>query len=312
MLAGGVAMLWVGGEAFVRGGVGVARVMKLSPLLIGMTLIGFGTSLPELVTSLSAALEGHPGLAVGNVVGSNIANILLILGAGAALATIPVKPDAFRSNAVALSAATIVSAWLIRGGTIDRVGGAALLLALALYIGFAYVRERNGARSGGGSGEAGAIGPYPRSLALGLAMAGAGIVLVAAGGYVFVQGAIGLAGWLGVPGSLVGLTVVAVGTSLPELAVTVVASLRRQSDVALGNIVGSCLFNLLGILGATALAEPIRVPPSLQGADLLVMVAATGLMMLFAGTGLRISRWEGWTMLVLYVAYIAWHGVTRA
>jgi cation:H+ antiporter len=314
MLTGGLLLLWAGGEAFVRGSVGVARALGLSPLLIGLTLVGFGTSLPELVTSLSAALAGDPGLAVANVIGSNIANILLILGVAAAVAPVAVARGTFGKDAGVLLVVTVGAAGMIYSGDVGRISGALLLAAIVAYLGATWLREKSRPGSGDGAVEAEVedMGFQPRSVWAGLAIAAAGLAVVVGGAYLFVQGAIDLARTLGVPSTVIGLTVVAVGTSLPELAITLVACLRRQGDVALGNIVGSCLFNLLAILGITALVHPIAVPDTLQPADLLILLGTTLLMILMALTGSRISRPEGVVLLSLFAAYMTWHAVTGA
>ena len=248
----GFALLVAGGEALVRGSVALATRLGMSPLLIGLTLVGFGTSMPELVTSVNAALAGLPGIAVGNVVGSNIANILLILGTAAVISPVIVGRSALRRDGTAMMAATVLAAAVMLSGELGRVVGAVLVVALAVYLVVAY-------RTGGEEEEPGDAPTHSVPIALLLAVGGIGVTVL--GARLAVDAAVEIATALGVSNTVVGLTVVAVGTSLPELVTSAVAAARRQGDVALGNVLGSNIYNLLGILGVTALVEPIAVPP---------------------------------------------------
>jgi cation:H+ antiporter len=306
-LVAGLALLLGGGEALVRGAVGAATRLGVSPLVIGLTLVGFGTSTPELVASLDAALSGAPGVAVGNVVGSNLANILLILGLAALLGPIAVDPAAFRRDGAALVAATLAFAAVALTGSLPRLaglGGVALIIAYTLST---YFAER---RAGGPSAElraqeAAQVAPKGMGLGAGLALAAAGIAGVVVGAGLLVDAAVTLARAAGLSEAVIGLTLVAVGTSLPELATSVVAALRRHGDVAFGNVVGSNLFNLLGIAGVTAAVIPVPVPPEILRFDLWAMLAATLLLVGAAVTGWRVSRREGAALLALYAGYLA-------
>jgi cation:H+ antiporter len=300
-LAVGLALLVVGGDILVRGAVALATRLGVSPLLVGLTVVGFGTSTPELVTSLDAAFSGAPGISVGNVIGSNIANILLILGVAALIMPVAVAPQAFRRDAIALALASIAGAGLILFGELNRLAGAILITGLAAYILTAYRLERRSAP------EADASGPATSSGLIGPALlAVVGIAITIAGARLLVTGAVDLARGLGVSDTLIGLTIVAVGTSLPELVTSVVAALRRQSDLAFGNVVGSNIYNILGILGVTALVHPIEVPPEIAAVDIWTMLAATLALIVMAFTGWRISRGEGTAMLLAYAAYTGW------
>jgi cation:H+ antiporter len=290
-IAMGLVLLMSGGELLVRGSVGLARRFGVSPLLIGLTLVGFGTSTPELITSLQAALVGSPGIAVGNVVGSNIANILLILGLAAAIAPIACQPAAFYRDGSALAVATLACTAVALGGTLGRAAGAAFVVLLVAYVVFTYRRERHAPDAAAAMHihEADLAEPAPKAPLLALVFALGGIALTIFGARLLVAGAIELAAGAGVSEAVIGLTVVAVGTSLPELATSITATLRRQSDIAVGNIVGSNIYNILGILGVTAVVQPLSMPPEILSLDLWVMVGVTALLILFVVTGWRLS-----------------------
>ncbi len=301
-------MLAVGGDLLVRGASSAARRMGVSPLLIGLTLVGFGTSTPELVTSLQAALAGSPGIAIGNVVGSNIANSLLILGVTALIAPLLVNRRAFRRDAIALVLATGGLVWAILQGRLTREMGGVAVILLLIYIVIVWLTERRlpdaeGARIEEGAAEASRSLP---SLWIALPLAVAGIGITIYGAHLLVGGAIVLARNLGVSDTLVGLTIVAVGTSLPELVTSVIAGLRKQGDVALGNVIGSNLYNILGILGITAVIQPIDVPVEIVRFDIWALSAATALLVLLAIRLNKITRAEGLLLLLAYGAYLAW------
>jgi len=304
-LVAGLVLLLIGGELLVRGAVAAARRIGISPLLIGLTLVGFGTSTPELVTSLQAAFADSPGIAVGNVVGSNIANILLILGLAALLFPVAVAPGPFRRDGTVLVVSQLACAGLIVYGSLARIPGLVFLAALIGYVVFCYLQERRGAPPDDPhvhEAEETAAPAARLPVAIGLAIAG--LVLTILGARFLVGGSIALATAAGISETVIGLTIVAVGTSLPELVTSVVAALRRHADVALGNIVGSNIYNVFGILGVTALVEPIPVPAEIIGFDVWVMLAATALLVAFAVTGRRITRVEGGILMAGYAAYL--------
>lgn len=298
-LALGLILLVAGGEALVRGAVALAARLGVSPLMIGLTVVGFGTSTPELVTSLQAAFAGAPGIAVGNVVGSNIANILLILGVAAVLMPFAVSRAAFHRDGVAVGLAALACLAVVLSSALSRPAGLALIAGLAAYLVLAYRAERAVPQA------AGAEAPSS-SLPLSVALALGGIVLTVLGARLLVSSASALAAGWGVSEAVIGLTVVAVGTSLPELVAAVMAALRRQGDLAFGNVLGSNVYNVLGILGVTALVRPIPVPASIAAVDVWVMLAATGALVAVAVTGWRVTRAEGAALLAAYVAYVGW------
>lgn len=304
----GLVMLAVGGDLLVRGAASAARRLGVSPLLIGLTLVGFGTSTPELVTSLKAAFAGSPGIAVGNVVGSNISNALLILGLTALVRPLVVDRRAFRRDAVALVLATGALAWAIVADRLTREVGLAAVGVLLAYILLVWLTERRGPDPEARriAAEAAAPSKAAPNLWFAVSVAAVGIAVTVFGADLLVGGAIVLARDLGVSDTLVGLTIVAVGTSLPELVTSAMAAWRRQGDVALGNIVGSNLYNILGILGLTAAIHPIAAPAAIARFDIWVLAAATALMVLFARRLGKVTRAEGLVLVVAYGAYVGW------
>lgn len=307
-VAGGLIGLGLGGDMLVRGAVALATLWRVSPLVIGLTLVGFGTSVPELVTSLQAALAGSPGIAVGNVVGSNIGNVLLILGIGAVLAPIAVARSALLRDGSVMALASVALVALVLGGTLGRAGGALGLLMLAIYV-IATIRiERRRVTAAGAiyAAEADLVARPATGAAAAAGLTLAGLVLTILAARLLVTGAIGIAQLVGLSEAVIGLTVVAIGTSLPELVTTVIAARRNQGDVALGNILGSNIFNILGILGVTALVLPLQVPARIAETDIWVMLAATVALLVFAATGGRIDRREGAVLLAAYLGYVGW------
>ncbi|MFQ3595041.1 MAG: calcium/sodium antiporter [Sphingomonadaceae bacterium] len=321
MLAGGLVLLILGGELLVRGSVQVAEKLGVSPLIIGLTLVGFGTSTPELVTSVNASLIGAPGIAVGNIVGSNIANILLIVGTAALLLPLRVSARALWRDGGYMIAMSVM--FLVVGYTVglSRLSGVLFLAGLVGYMAYAYRQERltlgaepEGHTAGFDKAEAlASVDPgvvrAPRSGLWGwmapILAALAGLFLIIIGGKLLVDSAITLARVLGMSESVIGLTIVAVGTSLPELVTSVIAALRKQSDIAVGNVLGSNIYNILGIGGATGLIVPTAFPPDMLGIDLFVMLGSAIALFLFA-LDRSVSRLEGALLLAAYVGYTAW------
>ena len=302
-LALGLILLVAGGEVLVRGAVALAERLGVSPLLVGLTVVGFGTSTPELVTSLQAALQGSPGLAVGNVIGSNIANILLILGIAAVLTPVAVSRGAFKRDGTALILATVATMAIVLTGTLGRVGGAALVLGLLVYIVVAYRIDR---ATPAALVEADSASAPVMPLWRAALFAVGGIAITILGARFLVGAATSLAAAAGVSDTLIGLTVVAVGTSLPELVTAVMAAIRKQGDIAFGNVLGSNIYNVLGILGITALVKPLEVPAEIANFDIWVMGAATLVLAAVAVTGWRVTRAEGAGLVALYVGYTGW------
>lgn len=302
MLFAGLALLLGGGEALVRGAVALATRIRLPMAVVGAVVLGFGTSMPEMLTSLSAALAGAPGIAIGNVLGSNIANIVLILGVAAVIAPIPAA-TAETEDRVWLIVATVLGIGVIMlGASIGRVEGAILLAALAVYLWRALGRDA-------------ASEPVPEIPDMGAGrialFLGAGLATLIGGAWLLVEGATGIARGFGVGETLIGLTIVAVGTSLPELATSVIAARRGEAGLALGNVLGSNVFNILAILGLTAVIVPIPVPADLSMLD-LALVAGTAALLLAALAMGRIGRGMGLAFLAVYAGYLGWLALASA
>jgi cation:H+ antiporter len=329
----GLLFLLGGGEVLLRGAAGLAARLGLSPLLIGLTVVAAATSMPELVVVVTSGIQGVPDLGVGNVIGSNIANILLILGVAAVLWPIATRPEhVLRDGLVLLGATLMFTVFALIGG-VGRIDGAVMLVALMAYLVFSYLSDRriNGAvrdetpnpataeaatpeaASSEAPGDAGAL-PDPRGLAespararlaTALVFVVTGVGALIGGSQLLVDGAVVIAQRLGVSDAVIGLTLVAVGTSLPELATAIVAGMRRHSEIALGNVLGSNVFNLLLILGLLALITPFHLAQEMLDLDLWVMIGAVVVLLPVMMTGWRIGRREGAVFLVLYGIYVA-------
>ncbi len=298
-IIGGFVGLLIGGELLVRGASAIAVRLGISPLVVGVVIVGFGTSAPELVTSLRAALAGSPGIAMGNIVGSNIANILLILGAAALMRPFVTSRDAVvRDGTIVILTAIAfwAAAWT---GMIERWMGAAFVVALILYIIFAIRGDRR---------KPAEIDDVPAAegtpLFLSVIFLLGGLALVVLGAEYLVRGAVEVAQQFHVSEEIIGLTLVAVGTSLPELATSIMAALRKHPEIALGNVLGSNVYNAIGIGGITALVSPIPVSDGMRTFDIPMMVLVSIGMVVIVATGRRVTRLEGGVLLSLYVAYI--------
>jgi cation:H+ antiporter len=296
-LLAGLTGLFLGGEFLVRGSVGIARRMAIPPLLIGLTVVGFGTSTPELLVSVEAAWRGVPDIALGNIVGSNIANILLIVGLSALVWPIRVIGATLRRDTAVMMAAALVLVPIFYLGQVGRLSGALLVAGLAGYLVWAYLKPGVAVIEEEGV-------PAPSSLLVSALWVAGGLVALMLGARFLVDGAVAIARGYGISEAFIGLSIVAVGTSLPELATSLIAALRRQSEIAIGNIVGSNIFNLLGILGVTALITPIPVASRFLSFDLPVLIAVSLVLCVLLVTRPVIGRGVGVAMLVGYVAYI--------
>jgi len=304
----GLVLLALGGEGLIRGSVRVARRLGLSELLIGLTLVGFGTSFPELVTSIDAALRGSPGIALGNVVGSNISNVLLIFALAVLIRPIAFYPAATGRDAVlGVAVSVLLAALAIAFGELDRWLGAMLAGLLVVYMASVWRVERIGRPAVTVRvGKPHAGDPAPKALWPSAAIAFGGLGLVVFGADLLVKGAVAGARIAGISETVIGLTVVAIGTSLPELVATLAAALRGRADVAFGTIVGSNIYNILGILGVTALIHPIAMPADIGFVDWAVLVGSSMVLLVLVFTGVRAKRYEGSLLLTAYCGYIAY------
>ena len=302
----GVALLTAGGEGFIRGALGLAKKWGLSALFCGLVIVGFGTSMPELFVSVNAALNNQPDIAIGNVIGSNIANVLLILGLCAMIMPLTVAPISLRRDALMVIAASVLCIALSSKGVISFAEGLLLLGALAAYLTWAYLSEKGQSAPAAElhTAEGQEIENVPQSMFWSVVQLVVGLGLLIAGSQILLKGAVGIAHGLGVSEAVIGLTLVAFGTSLPELTISIIAALRKHADVAVGNILGSNIFNLLGILGVSSLIKPIQVTGRVAEFDQWVMLAVALVLLLFLYTGRRLSRTEGGILFLAYVVYI--------
>ena len=307
LIVAGFALLLFGGEAVVRGAVGLAQRLGVSPLIVGLTIVGFGTSLPEMVVSVNAALVGSPGIAIGNVIGSNIANMMLILGVAALIMPVAVNPNAVKRDTFCMVVATLAFFALGMSGMMVWWHGVVLLTVLAGYIGFTVWHDNTtqDAAAELHREEAEEIGIIPLKTISLIGIVVTGLFAVVVGAEWLVRGATDLATEFGVPEEVIGLTVVAIGTSLPELATSVVAAYRGHTDVCVGNVLGSNIFNLFGITSVTSLFAPLPFSEKIIGFDLWALLVATAVLLPFMITGLRINRMEGSVLVLLYGSYVA-------
>ncbi len=303
LLLGGFAVLVVGGELLVRGAGALARSIGMSPLIVGLTVVSFATSAPELAVTVDATLSGSPGLAVGNVVGSNITNVLLVLGAAGLILPIAVRRPVIRQDVPVMVGMSVLLLLLSLGGSVSRLDG---LLLLALLVG--YVTWRVVATRGSGRDEDDDAPARPGSPWLNALLVVGGVAMLVVGARWLVRGATDVATTLGLSELVIGLTVVAVGTSLPELATSVIAALRGNVEMAVGNVVGSNIFNIGAVMGIAAVVSPDGVPVAAGAVrfDLPVMIAVALALLPVAFTGFCVARWEAALFVAYYVAYVTY------
>ncbi len=306
-LGGGFLLLILGSEAAVRGGVAIARAIGLSPLLIGLFVIAAATSAPELAVSLQAGIVGAPDMAIGNVVGSNILNILLILGLGALIRPMPSPPKVVLRDGGAMLGASVALALMAWGHEITRGEGLFLLALFVVYLVTSLITDwrrppehsvacsRAIARMAGGE-TSGSVGFFILLFA---------IVCLYLGAHFTVAGGIRVASMLGASQALVGLTIVAFCTSVPELILTIVAAARGQTELAIGHLIGANTFNILAVIGLTSVVTPLAVSTTLAGVDVLVMLAASAILLPMLSTNWRLSRPQGAFLLLSYLGYVA-------
>lgn len=304
LLLGGFIVLGFAGEALLRGAVTLAQHLKVSPLIIGLTIIAFGTSAPELTVSINAALNGQPDISIGNVVGSNIANILLVMGAMAVVSPFFVNRGTLGRDGGFMFAVSLLLLLLGVFGMIERWVGIALLGVLIGFSIYLYTSARDD------EDMAEAQAGVDENLVPGGIFAAVLVLLLGIGGVIYgaemmVEGAVALARLWGISEAVIALSLVAIGTSLPELAVSLVAAIRGHAGLAVGNIIGSNISNILLILGATALIAPLPISEIMAQRDIPIMVGVAGLGLVFMATKRGMSRLEGGIALALYAAYMA-------
>ncbi|MEZ4354150.1 MAG: calcium/sodium antiporter [Myxococcota bacterium] len=316
-LACGLLGLLVGADLAIRGASAIGYRFGLTPLVVGLTIVAWGTSLPELVVSTRASLAGFDEIALGNVVGSNISNLLLILGVSALVRAIAVDARVLTIEAPILVATTLAIAALLWVDALGRLVGALLVATLLAHTTWTIRSTRRVEGGGAGAARSDSDGhdagvgaestdtdPAAQTPWRDVLRTALGLAMLTGGGSLFVEGASGAAEALGIPPAIVGLTLVAVGTSLPELAASTIAALRGQGDLAIGNVLGSNVFNLVGVLGVAATADPLE-RSGLAGRDLVALVVSTLALTVLLYTRGRLERWEGAVLLVGYGVYLA-------
>lgn len=295
--------LYIGAGWLVKGSTEIALKANVSHLVIGLTIVAFGTSAPELVVSINASLTGQGDIAIGNIVGSNIFNIAVILGISAVIHPLQAKRQLTRIDIPLLILATIVLTVLFWNGTLNRLEGCIFLIGIFLYTTFSlYYSRKHEEKVEKSIGE---LEKQPEPWYKDILYLGGGLAILIFASHLLVNNAVSIAQELGVSEAVIGLTIVAAGTSLPELATSLVAALKKNPDIAIGNIVGSNLFNILAIAGTSSVIHPI-VAKNVNYIDLLVMLGLTLLLLPVVKSGQKISRAEGWVLIVIYFCYLAW------
>lgn len=312
----GLAILIGGAETMVRGAASLALKLRISPLVIGLTVVSFGTSAPELIVNIYAALDGAPDLAIGNVIGSNLANILLVLGVSAIIIPLTVKSSTvWKEIPFALLGAVllflIANDVLFNDGSVNiisRTEGMALLAIMLIFFHYVFgVAKKDQARPKHKI-ESQSNGIHKYSISLSLFMTIVGVVGLVIGGRLLVDNSVDIAKSAGLSEALIGITIIGIGTSLPELATSVVAALKRQTDLAIGNIIGSNIFNVFWIIGLTATIAPIPYNTVLNPDAILVIIATLLLFafMFFGKKRHQLERWEGGVFLAIYISYLVY------
>lgn len=306
-LIAGLLLLYGGAEGLVRGSASLALRMGITRLVVGLTVVAFGTSSPELVVSIKAALQGGADIAVGNVVGSNIMNIALILGIASLIYPVRKTRDLVLIQIPIMIAVSLLMFVMLTDGSIERWEGALLVMGVVSYIVFSIGRGRSKETRTKPDGDEPYIPKEEPRLWADIIFVALGSVFLIAGGYLFVTGAVDIAQTMGMSQAVIGLTIVAVGTSLPELATSTVASIRKENDISVGNIVGSNIFNILAILGIVSLISPLTIE-TIRTIDLAAMIGVAVLALILAVSSRRLHRWEGGILVLMYCAYV-WYRV---
>lgn len=312
MMAAGLVILFIAGEGLLRGSVSIATQAGLSKLLVSAVIIGFGTSMPEMTVSVGAALKNAPEIALGNVVGSNIANILLIVGLAAVLYPLAIPAAAVRRDVLAMMGAAITLCLLAVFNLMNAATGALMLGALVCYLTYCYRADKKASRNAASRETAEEPGDKPLKPAIAILMCVVGLAGLVGGAQLLVTGAVSIARDFGISEAVIGLTIVAVGTSLPELATAAVASMRRHNEVVIGNILGSNVFNIFCILGVTTMVKPIAAEGRIVTTDIWIMLAVSAFLSIFLWRGTRMGKPAGIVMLAAYAAYTAWLYMTAS
>ncbi len=305
----GLGLLAIAGDALVRGAISAAQRMHIPTIITGLTIVAFGTSAPELIVSIEAALNNAPGLAIGNVIGSNIANTLLVLGAPAIIAPFMLRAGGIRRSTSFLIFISIIFILFLKDGSVSRLDGLLLFTLLIVYLTYSGIMATRARQEtlndiSNGINVVDEDDEPPLTIIWILAFLAFGIIGLGIGGKLTISGALGVADMFGVADSVIGLSIVALGTSLPELAASIAAGLRKQAGMMVGNVLGSSVFNLLGIIGITAMIVPLAVPASIFALDVWVMLIVFLLLLPIVFFTRKLNRIEGWVMVGAYLAYM--------
>lgn len=303
LIAVALILLFAGAEMLVKGSASLAARAGLTPLVIGLTVVAFGTSSPELAVSLKAAFAGQGDVAVGNVVGSNILNIALILGLAAVIFPITVHLQLIKVDVPIMIVVSILLPVLLRDGVLGRIEGAGLFIGIVLYTILNVLMARKGTDVEVEEEFAESVPKQTKHWAIDLLLVGGGLAVLVIGSRLLVDNSIEVARAYMISEAVIGLTIVALGTSMPELATSIIAAVRKQPDIALGNVIGSCIFNILSILGLSASIIPIT-SGGITLVDYAVMVGCAVVLLPFLMTGLRLGRIEGLVLLSVYGGYL--------
>jgi cation:H+ antiporter len=304
-IAGSLVVLYFGANYLVKGAASLAERMGVSALIVGLTVVAFGTSTPELIVSTQAAVDGLGGISIGNVVGSNIANIGVILGLSALIYPLRAHMQLIRFDTPVMILAALLFLILFLDGRLGRIEGLVFLAAMIGYTVFNVIKSKKEKQKEVIKEFDESVPKITRHWILDVVFVLAGLGALMIGSEFLVKNAVGLARLLGLSEAVIGLTIVAIGTSMPELATSIVAAVKKQPDIAIGNVVGSNIFNILGILGITALIKPISAP-DIGFADMLVMIGMSLLLLPFIKTGFTLRRWEGALMVLIYIGYMVY------
>jgi len=304
LLVSGLALLTAGAESLVRGSASIAVRLGLKPLIIGLTIVAFGTSAPELVVSLGASLNNQSDISIGNVIGSNIFNVGIILGITSLLCPVKVGLQIIRRDGPIMVGVSVLAALLVAGGTISRPAGMVLFAGLIAYIVVTVRQARKSVPADVLLEFQNGVPSRSKSVYWDILFISVGLLLLVSGSRLLVISATDIARSFGISEAVISLTIIAAGTSMPELFTSVVAALRRQPDIAVGNVIGSNIFNILGILGLSSIAGPLTAR-GITATDLCVMVAFSIILLPLMHTGNKIQRWEGLLLLIGYGTYLS-------
>jgi cation:H+ antiporter len=302
-IIGGLLLMVLGAEGLVRGAGSLALRLGVTPLVVGLTIVAFGTGSPEFFLSVQAAITGNSGIAIGNVIGSNISNVALVLGVAALARPMLVRAQIIRREMPLMIGTTLLLCVLLLDGRLSRLDGVFLLCGAFTYTVFTYLSARKGEKPAVAHEFAETIPESPHSLRGKVLFMTAGLAALLLGANILLKGAVAVATRFGVSEMVIGLTIIAIGTSLPELATSVVASLRSQADVAFGNVIGSNIFNILAVLGAAAMIQPLDAR-DLRPLDLWVFIGSAVIVLPLMVRGSILNRWEGGFLFTGYIIYI--------